>query len=178
MLFRSSTGSVSGIIRIPLAATGFTLPGSKAGVIFIDAIGTGPGGAHVDDVAMQGLAKPGGACSTTQFHFKGFDEPVGNFPRVNAADAGESIAVKFDLAGIHAPLKDVLASGYPQSAPVSCSNPATLTSGEPTVSDEGSHVNDDYTYVWETMPSWRGCRELIVKLTDGSYHLAVFDFSS
>lgn len=173
-----STGSVSGIIRIPLAATGFMLPGSKAGVIFIDAVGTGPGGVHVDDVSMQGLAKLGSACSTTQFHFKGFEEPVANFPRVNTADAGESITVKFDLAGIHAPLEDVLASGYPQSAPVSCSNPATLTSGEPTVSDEGSHFNGDYTYVWETKPSWQGCRELIVKLADGSYHLAVFNFRS
>lgn len=171
-----STGSVSGIIRIPLTATGFTLPGSKAGVIFIDAIGTGPGGVHVDDVDMEGLAKPGSACSTTQFPFKGFEEPVDNFPRVNTADPSESITVKFDLPGIHAPLKDVLASGYPQSAPVSCSNPAILTSGEPTVSDEGGHFNGDYTYVWKTDPSWQGCRELIVKLADGSYHLAVFNF--
>ncbi|HEU0002586.1 MAG TPA: PxKF domain-containing protein [Ktedonobacteraceae bacterium] len=173
-----STGSVSGIIRIPLATTGFTLPGSKAGVIFIDAIGTGPGGVHVDDVDMEGLAKPGSACSTTQFPFKGFEEPVDNFPRVNTADAGESIMVKFDLPGIHAPLNDVLASGYPQSAPVSCSNPAILTSGEPTVSDENSHFNGDYTYIWKTKPSWLGCRELIVKLADGSYHWAVFNFSS
>jgi hypothetical protein len=31
---------------------------------------------------------------------------------------------------------------------------------------------------WKTDKSWRGCRALVVKLVDGSYHRAVFDFGS
>jgi len=35
---------------------------------------------------------------------------------------------------------------------------------------------DDYNYVWKTDESWSGCRELIVKPVDGSYHRALFNF--
>jgi hypothetical protein len=182
-LTADASGAVSSLIRIPLAATGFTLPGSKAGFGFIDAIGSGPGGVHADDVAMTGLVTPnsGSVCSTTiqTLPFKGFEPPVANFPHINTVRPGASVPVKFDLPGIRATLREVLASGYPQSVAVSCSSPAALTSGDPTTS-EGRPSDDpgeDYTYIWKTNPSWRGCRELIVKLVDGSYHLAVFDFS-
>ena len=47
--------------------------------------------------------------------------------------------------------------------------PFTVTSTEPA---------DAYNYVWKTDRGWRSCRELIVKLVDGTYHRAVFDFGS
>jgi hypothetical protein len=176
-----TNGFVSGTIRIPPTATGFTFSGSQTGLFFVDAIGTGPDGVHADDVAMAGLAKPGSNCSTTTLPFKGFESPVANFPQVNTVHPGASVPVKFALPGIRATMNEVLSSGYPQSGPVPCSNPASLTSGEPTVSANGSpsrNQNGKYVYVWKTNPSWQGCRELIVKLVDGSYHRAVFNFKT
>jgi len=174
-----SVGNVAGTIRIPLTATGFTPSGSKAGVVFVDAIGFGPSGVHTDDVAMEGLAPHNSSCGTVKhLSFDGFEPPVANFPQVNLAHPGDSITVKFDLHGTKATLNDVLANGYPQSDPVSCSDPASITSGDPTILGNGNTPSDDYVYIWKTNPSWQGCRELIVKLIDGSYHRAVFDFGA
>lgn len=57
-------GNVSVTIRIPRAATGFTPPTASAGLIFVDAIGTGVAGTHVDDVASAGLAPHTSSCGT------------------------------------------------------------------------------------------------------------------
>jgi hypothetical protein len=89
--------------------------------------------------------------------------------------------VKFTINGSAATLSTVLAAGYPQSAPTSCTAPdLTLTAGTPTqMSDSGSPPpSDSFGYVWKTDSTWSGCRELIVKLVDGSYHRAVFQFKA
>ncbi len=172
-------GNVASTFRIPLAATGFTPSGASAGLVFVDAIGLGPGGTHQDDTADAGLAPHTSPCGTVEtYPFSGFNPPVANPPAVNAANAGRTIPVKFTVTGSDATLAAVLAAGYPQSAPVSCTNPAQLTSGTPTVqTSPGSQTpSDTYNYTWKTDSSWNGCRELIVKLVDGSYHTAVFNF--
>lgn len=174
-----ASGNVSATFRIPLAATGFTPSGAGAGLAFVDAIGTGVAGTHVDDIASAGLAPHTSSCGTVEpFPFTGFDPPVDNPPAVDPENAGRTIPVKFSLAGSDAVLSQVLAAGYPQSAPVSCASPEQLTTGDPTTatsSNDGS-PSDDYNYLWKTDESWTGCRELIVKLVDGTYHRAVFDF--
>lgn len=172
-------GNATATFRVPLAATGFTPDGASQGVVFADAIGTGPGGSHVDDVASAGLAPHASSCGTVEtFPFTGFNPPVANPPAINNENAGRTIPVKFTLAGSGAVLSQVLADGYPQSAPVSCTSPEQLTTGDPaTATSPGNTVpGDDYNYLWQTNPSWTGCRELIVKLVDGTYHRAVFDF--
>jgi hypothetical protein len=177
-------GNIAGVVRVPVGATGFapdpsTVEGqiARAGTVFLDAIGVGSVAAHLDDVAMVGLALRSGSCGTIEtFPFDGFAPPAsGSVTQVNP---GRAIPVKFTLAGTNATLADVLAAGYPQSAPVSCTSPATLTSGTPTTSDATPSTvpGDFYNYVWKTDKSWRGCREVIVKLVDGSYHQAVFNF--
>lgn len=110
--------------------------------------------------------------------FTGFYPPVASLPAINDENAGQAIPVKFTLAGSGAVLTQVLAAGYPQSAPVSCASPAHLTTGDPTTATTpgDSSPSDDYNYLWQTDKSWTGCRELIVKLVDGTYHRAVFDF--
>lgn len=176
-----ANGHLVATIRLPLTATGFTQPGSAAGLVFLDALGTGTAAAHYDDMAATGLAPHGGTCGTVDtLPFAGFDPPVNNPPEVNSVHPGRAIPVKFAVSGADAPLSDVLAAGYPQSAPVSCTNPASLTSGEPTtlVGNPDSTASDNYNYVWKTDSSWTGCRELIVGLVDGSYHRALFDFGS
>ena len=38
--------------------------------------------------------------------------------------------------------------------------------------------NGRYSYVWQTTAAWAGtCRQLIVKLVDGTYHRANFHFN-
>ena len=38
-------------------------------------------------------------------------------------------------------------------------------------------LTDRYTYVWKTDKAWAGtCRQLVVQLTDGTFHRATFDF--
>ena len=174
------TGHVAALIRIPLAATGFTQPGASAGMVFLDAIGDGSAAEHQDDVAMVGLAPLASSCGTVeQLTFVGFAPPVANPPQVNTVNPGRAVPVKFSLPGSNGRLSDVLAAGYPQSAPVSCTKPDALTSGDATSAIGGSQaVGDDYNYVWKTDRDWRGCRTLIVKLVDGTYHSAVFDFGS
>jgi hypothetical protein len=47
-------------------------------------------------------------------------------------------------------------------------------SGGPVTYDPAS---GRYTYVWGTEPSWKGsCRQLVLKLADGTNHPAVFRF--
>lgn len=174
-----ASGNASATIRIPLAAAGFTPSGASAGLAFVDAIGLGAGGTHVDDTASVGLAPHASSCGTVEpYPFTGFFPPVANPPAVNSENAGRTIPVKFTLADSGAVLSQVLAAGYPQSAPVPCTAPPLLTTGDPTTatSPGSASPGDDYHYLWKTDPSWTGCRELIVKLVDGTYHRAVFDF--
>ena len=180
-LTADADGHVAGTARIPLAATGFTQPGAIAGIVFLDALGEGSAAEHQDDVAMVGLMPHDGSCGTLeQLPFHGFTPPVANLPQVNPVEPGQSVPVKFVVPGSNGTLDSILAAGYPQSAPVSCWAPESLTSGEPTLSDAipSTIPGDHYNYVWKTDASWRGCRELIVKLIDGTYHRAVFDFGA
>ena len=51
----------------------------------------------------------------------------------------------------------------------------TTTAGSSSLSYDPD--SDQYTYVWKTEKSWSDtCRELVVKLTDGSVHTALFNF--
>jgi hypothetical protein len=173
----NATGLVSGQARIPLGATSFTETGAAAGEVFLDAIGTGSVAAHLDDVAMVGLAAHTSGCGSVEpLTFYWILPLLANFNKVTPAKAGLPAPVSFYIPGAGASLADVLAPGYPQSAPVSCTAPASLTSGDPAEFDGSLPKGDLFGTLWKTDKSWRGCRELIVKLVDGSYHSAVFDF--
>jgi hypothetical protein len=42
---------------------------------------------------------------------------------------------------------------------------------------DGDAASDQYTYVWKTLKGWAStCRQLVVKLTDGTSHRANFMF--
>jgi hypothetical protein len=177
-----SKGHVDTTVRIPLSALGFvqSLNGetAQAGNLFLDAIGLGTAIDHLDDVAMVGLAPHSSQCGTVEtLPFSGFGPPVANPPAVNKANSGRTIPLKFSVPGANGSLADLLAPGYPQSAPVTCSAPEDVTTGDPTgdVGNPGGS-GDDYHYNWKTDKSWHGCRALILKLADGSYQRAYFDF--
>jgi hypothetical protein len=114
------------------------------------------------------------------YQFLGFFQPVDNLPTFNSVKAGQGIPVRFSLGGNYG--LNILAAGSPTSQPIACS------SGEPvddieqvvTVSNSGLQYDaptDTYTYSWKTQKAWAGtCRQFNLTLTDGSSHLANFQF--
>jgi hypothetical protein len=113
------------------------------------------------------------------YGFSGFFRPVDNLPTVNVVKAGSAIPVKFSLGGDQG--LNIFASGYPASISTGCSA-ATTDAIEETVTAGGSSLSYDaaggqYIYVWKTEKSWSGCRQLQVKLRDGSSRWAIFSFT-
>ncbi len=115
---------------------------------------------------------------TVLYNFTGFDNPVSNPPTVNNVNAGRSIPLKFSLSGNKG--LNIFAVGYPASQQITCDSSAPLSDLEGTETPGGSTLTyspDKYHYNWKTEGSWAGtCRKLIVKLNDGSEHIALFKF--
>ena len=117
---------------------------------------------------------------TVLYNFTGFFSPVVNPPTLNVVNAGRAIPVKFSLSGDKG--LDIFAPNSPYTVAINCdgSSPQsdvteTLTAGSSTLSYTSS--SDQYNYVWKTEGSWAGtCRQLVVKLNDGSTHTANFKF--
>ncbi len=111
--------------------------------------------------------------------FIGFFSPVDNPPTVNVTNAGSSVPVKFSLDGFQG--LDVLATGFPASQQMTCAG-TVLDDLEEIAPPGGSDFSYDpvtnrYTYVWKTDRAWRGtCRQLVVRLRDGSEKRANFRF--
>ena len=121
--------------------------------------------------------------------FDGFFQPVDNLPTFNKAKAGSAIPVKFSLNGDQGlAIFDLGGAGttddYPRSQTITCgTNPDNIDGIEQTVTAGQSALQydallDQYTYVWKTDKSWGvSCRQLVVKLIDGTYHRANFNFT-
>jgi hypothetical protein len=114
----------------------------------------------------------------TTYRFTGFFSPVDNPPTINTGRAGRAIPVKFSLGGAFGLY--VLASGYPKSQRVVCDTGAPADEIEETVGAGASSLTYDaasgnYSYTWKTLSSWAGtCRQLVVRLADGTEHVASF----
>jgi len=113
--------------------------------------------------------------------FSGFFQPVDNLPAFNVAKAGQAIPVKFSLNGDKG--LSILASGYPQSTKIACATSEPQDNIQQTVTAGSSSLSydpttDTYTYVWKTDKGWaNSCRQLTVKLIDGTFHYASFRFT-
>jgi len=126
----------------------------------------------------------GGLCVAVyvevDYDFDGFFAPVDNLPTTNVAKAGSAIPVKFSLGGDQG--LDIIWPGYPKSHVIACASGADLDTVESTVTAGGSSltydsVTDQYSYVWKTQKAWAGtCRQLEVRLADGSFEYANFSF--
>lgn len=118
------------------------------------------------------------------YAFSGFFKPVqntdanGNYV-INEVKAGSAVPIKFSLGGdLGLGVFDV---GYPRSTAVACDPAATAAGIDETVTAGGSLLTYDdvakqYVYVWKTSSSWAGCRQLVVRLSDGTEHRATFRF--
>ena len=100
---------------------------------------------------------------------------------LNAVNAGRAIPVKFSLGGNRG--LDILAAGSPSSGSIACSATASTVPIEQTVSAGASSLSYDrttgqYVYVWKTDKAWAGsCRQLSIRLIDGTTHKASFRFT-
>jgi hypothetical protein len=134
-------------------------------------------GGDPDDI----LPSPNGAPRDTfAYDFSGFFPPVDNLPALNVENAGRTIPVKFSLSGDQG--LDIFAEGYPKSQVIPCDSTALTNGTESTRPPGRSGLSYDskegqYTYGWKTERGWAGsCRQLVVKLKDGSFHRANFRF--
>jgi probable HAF family extracellular repeat protein len=116
-----------------------------------------------------------------KYPFSGFFSPVNNPPTLNVVKAGRAVPLKFSLGGGEG--LDIFAEGYPKSRQIDCVTLAPLDAIEQTTSAAGGSAlsydptTERYTYVWKTKKAWSGtCRQLVVKLDDGSVHRANFKF--
>jgi hypothetical protein len=118
------------------------------------------------------------------FAVSSFFQPVDNLPTTNTVKAGSSIPVKFSLGGNQG--FNVLAHGSPASQRTDCVSGSAADAIETTASAGSSSLSYDaasgqYTYVWKTAKTWSTapngpCRQLTVKLIDGSVLRANFRF--
>jgi hypothetical protein len=114
------------------------------------------------------------------FNFTGFLSPISNPPTVNVVNAGRAVPVKFSLSGNKG--LNIFASGFPVSGEITCDENAspsevseTLTAGNSSLVYDAA--TDVYSYIWKTDSSWAGtCRQLVVRLSDGTTHIANFKF--
>ena len=114
------------------------------------------------------------------YPWAGFFEPVNNLPTINTVTAGRAIPVKFSLGSDRG--LNIFAAGYPKTQHVACDTGAPLDTIEETVTAGASSLSYSagagmYIYVWKTERNWDNqCRQLIVRLTDGTQHTASFQF--
>jgi hypothetical protein len=112
------------------------------------------------------------------FNWSGFFQPVDNLPALNVAKAGSAVPVKFSLGGDKG--LNIFVAGYPMSTKIACDTGAPQDDIEQTVTAGASSLSyggGQYNYVWKTEKAWAGtCRQLVVKLIDGTVHIANFKF--
>jgi hypothetical protein len=117
---------------------------------------------------------------TVLYNFSGFLPPVKSLPTVNVVNAGKAVTINFSLSGNKG--LSIFAAGYPASQQIGCVGGAPVGPIVPTVTAGSSGLSydagtDTYSYFWKTDKSWAGtCRQLILKLNDGSQYVANFMF--
>ena len=126
------------------------------------------------------------------YRWDGFFRPIENKDAagnsvLNVAKSGSTIPVKFSLGGnqglgVFWLDAGATVSAYPSSTAITCDSGAAQDAVEEyTAATSGlkyDPVADQYVYNWKTDATWAGkCRQLTVRLTDGTYHRANFKFA-
>jgi hypothetical protein len=120
----------------------------------------------------------------THYNFTGFFRPIDNVETgiLNRIKAGSSVPVKFSLHGNWG--LSIFAAGYPRVMTIDCtgfidpipdSELTTSTANNGLVYDPTA---DQYNYVWKTTNNLaNSCRQLQIRLIDGTEHIANFQFT-
>jgi hypothetical protein len=115
------------------------------------------------------------------YNFTGFFQPVDNVPTFNRVKAGRAIPIKFSLSGNQG--LGILATGYPVTKKIACDTSApnddieqTVTAGSSSLSYDAT--TDQYNYILKSDSAWAStCRQLVLRLKDGTDHVANFRFN-
>lgn len=177
---------------------GSGLSGNATGSLTLDTSAVGSQTVYApqatDNVGLTSSTTAANSCTfSVVYDWSGFFRPIDNGGVYNKAKAGSAVPVKFSLGGDQG--LAIFATGtktvngadieftYPTSATMPCSNSADIDAIEETVTAGSSSLSYDpitkeYNYVWKTDKGWAGtCRQLVVKLNDGTIHRANFTFT-
>lgn len=113
------------------------------------------------------------------YNWSGFFQPIDNGGVYNQVNAGRTIPAKFSLGGDQGMY--ILAAGSPSSSQVPCVNNSAIDALEETTTTTSGlkydPIANQYIYNWKTLTSYANtCRQLTVKLMDGTTHTALFKF--
>jgi hypothetical protein len=122
------------------------------------------------------------AAATVQvvdYHFGGLLWPILNPPQLTTWVSGLPVPVRFSL-GLDAGLA-IFAAGYPQSQPIDCATKEPTGPAEATAMPSGVplvfvRLAQQYLYTWKTSSTYTGCRQLVLRFTDGVTYKALFKF--
>jgi hypothetical protein len=150
---------------VTFSTAGLDAPAARSVTVRV----TGRGGVSATDTAVV----------TVIWNFTGFLQPVDNPPVRNRAHAGSAIPLTFGLGGNQG--LDILAAGYPRSVDSGCDASIVEDVVEETATSPSALIydaaGDRYVFVWKTDKRWAGsCRQLMLKLRDGTEHQAEFHF--
>jgi hypothetical protein len=114
------------------------------------------------------------------YTFAGFFAPIDNEPTLNKAKAGQTIAVKWRLTDANGgPISDPGTFTSLTSGSMTCSATAAADAIESYSGSSGLQYLGDghWQFNWKTPKSYAGkCRVMMLKLADGTTHIAVFQF--
>jgi hypothetical protein len=158
------------------------------------ALCTGPATLDTSSITPIGTSRPftvnatdlaGNTSSKTHnyrviWDFSGFFSPINNPPALNTVKAGQVTVIKFSLAGFQG--LNIFAPSSPFSHQVNCNTGTPMGADEvvpPGMSTlTFNQTNQWYHLAWQTNSPWAGtCRELVVRLRDGTDHKARFKFT-
>jgi hypothetical protein len=126
-------------------------------------------------------ASASGVSYSVVYAFGGLLRPIDPPPTLNSARAGRAVPVKFSLGGYQG--LSIFEPAFPASRQTACSDSAPIGPIESTATAGGSGLTYDpatntYGYIWKTRTDWAGtCRQLLVRLDDGSEYAALFAFN-
>ncbi len=187
-----SDGAVYNVGQKVVAGYSCTDEPNGSGVATCD--GTLPVGARLDTSRVGAKTftvhtsdRAGNAASKTvsysvAYDFDGFLWPLVNPPRVNRWKAGLPVPVRFSLGSYRGSVP--VAAGYPKVAPVTCGAGAQPSGTEKARGvwmkrsvRSSKHGGWTYMFLWKTEKKWAGdCRQLILKLGDGTLHRVEVQF--
>jgi hypothetical protein len=114
---------------------------------------------------------------TVGFDFMGFKKPIRDLPKTNSAKAGRVIPVRWSISdGNGGTISDPSVVESLQVAPApTCEASGEL--GDATLARTVGKPKMKSNYRWKTSRDMRGgCQYLILRLADGSTHMALFEF--
>jgi len=117
---------------------------------------------------------------SVHYNFIGFLAPIDNLPVINSVNAGRTIPVKWQLKDFNGNLISDLSTMVAMGSVAIACDAAPTDIIEETLDSPGATVfrfdGMQFIFNWQTTKSWRGCRALQLKLKDGTFQYAKFNF--